>query len=55
MTDYLDVNAVPESELLTREQTAILWKMLESLPDETRECLCYGTYWDGKLIGLPLI
>ena len=34
-----DVNAVPESELLTREQTAILWKMLESLPDETREML----------------
>ena len=34
-----DVNAVPESELLTREQTAILWKILESLPDETREML----------------
>ena len=35
----LDFNAIPESELLTREQTATLWKMLESLPDEMREML----------------
>lgn len=34
-----DVKAVPEAEYLTREQTAILWKMLENLPDEMQEML----------------
>ncbi len=52
----LDASAVPEDDLVTREQTADLWKMLSSLPDETREILVlrYMIGWQVKQIAVHL-
>lgn len=51
-----DFHDLPESEILTREQTTILWKMLESLPEETREVLVlrYILGWQVKRIAVHL-
>lgn len=51
-----DFHDLPESEILTREQTTILWKMLESLPEETREVLVlrYILGWQVKSIAAHL-
>jgi RNA polymerase sigma-70 factor (ECF subfamily) len=56
LENLLDVNTVPESETLTREQTAILWKLLESLPDETKEILVlrYMLEWQVNKIAAHL-
>jgi RNA polymerase sigma-70 factor, ECF subfamily len=56
LENMLDVNPVPESELITREQTASLWKMMESLPDETKEMLVlrYMLGWQVNKIAIHL-
>jgi RNA polymerase sigma-70 factor (ECF subfamily) len=52
----LDANVLPEADLISREQTANLWKMLESLPDETREIIVlrYILGWQVKRIATHL-
>jgi len=52
----LDTNATPEVDLMSREQTAILWNMLVSLTDETREMLVlrYMIGWQVKQIAAYL-
>jgi RNA polymerase sigma-70 factor, ECF subfamily len=35
----VDPNLIPEIDVITREQIAILWKMLRTLPDDIREML----------------
>ena len=52
----LDASTVPEDDLVTREQIAILWKMLSSLPATTREMLVlrYMLGWQVKQIAAHL-
>jgi RNA polymerase sigma-70 factor (ECF subfamily) len=52
----LDANVLPEADLISREQTANLWKILESLPDETREIIVlrYILGWQVKRIATHL-
>jgi len=52
----LDASAVPEDDLVTREQTAILWKVLSGLPDAMREMLVlrYMLGWQIKQIAVHL-
>jgi RNA polymerase sigma-70 factor (ECF subfamily) len=52
----LDANALPEADLISREQTANLWKLLENLSDETREIIVlrYILGWQVKQIAIHL-
>ncbi len=56
LESLLDANALPEADLLTREQTKILWNLLISLPEDTREMLVlrYLLGWQVKRIALHL-
>jgi RNA polymerase sigma-70 factor (ECF subfamily) len=52
----LDANALPEVDLIAREQTTRLWEMLRSLPAETREILVlrYMLGWQVNRIAVHL-
>ena len=52
----LDVSALPEADVVTREQAKILWNMLISLPEDTREMLVlrYLLSWQVKQIASHL-
>jgi RNA polymerase sigma-70 factor (ECF subfamily) len=52
----LDVSALPEADVVTREQAEILWNMLISLPEDTREMLVlrYLLGWQVKQIASHL-
>jgi RNA polymerase sigma-70 factor (ECF subfamily) len=51
-----DANGIPEIDVITREQIAILWRMLGMLPDEVREILVlrYLLGWQVKQIAAHL-
>ena len=56
LESLLDVSALPEADLLTREQTKILWNMLNDLSEDTREMLVlrYLLGWQVKRIASHL-
>lgn len=52
LESLLDMSALPEADLVTREQAKILWNMLIDLPEDTREMLTlrYLLGWQVKRI-----
>lgn len=48
----VDPNQLPELDVIAREQIAILWRMLEPLPEDTREMLVlrYMLGWQVKQV-----
>jgi RNA polymerase sigma-70 factor, ECF subfamily len=56
LESLLDVSALPEADVVTREQAEILWNMLISLPEDTREMLVlrYLLRWQVKQIASHL-
>lgn len=56
LESLLDVNALPEADIVTREQAEILWNMLIDLPEDTREMLVlrYLLGWQVKRVALYL-
>lgn len=52
----LDMSALPEMDIVTREQTEILWNMLINLPEDTREMLVlrYLLGWQIKRVAVHL-
>ena len=48
----VDPNLIPEIDVITREQIAILWKMVRTLPDDVREMLVlrYILGWQVKQV-----
>lgn len=52
----LDPSLSPEIDVMTREQVAVLWKMLRTLPEDTREMLVlrYMLGWQVRQIALQL-
>lgn len=51
-----DANGIPEIDVITREQIAILWRMLGTLPEDVREILVlrYILGWQVKQIAAHL-